>query len=102
MAGAVDFDDLIRKTVHLLNENRMAEWIRYKLDQTTDHILVDGAQDTNIAQWQIVAALAADFSSGEGAQGDKVRTIFTVGEFKQAIFGFQGTDRQSTRLNYSP
>src|SRR3546814_18380243 len=28
LAGAVGFDDLIRKTVHLLNENRMAEWIR--------------------------------------------------------------------------
>src|SRR3546814_14050245 len=46
LAGAVDFDDLIRKTVHLLNENRMAEWIRYKLDQTTENILVDEAQDT--------------------------------------------------------
>src|SRR3546814_6795092 len=97
MAGAVDFDDLIRKTVHLLNENRMAEWIRYKLDQTTDHILVDEAQDTNIAQWQIVAALAADFFSGESAKGDKVRTIFTVGDFKQAIFGFQGTSPDAFR-----
>src|SRR3546814_784679 len=75
----------------------MAEWIRYKLDQTTDHILVDEAQDTNIAQWQIVAALAADFFSGEGAKGDKVRTIFTVGDFKQAIFGFPGTSPDAFR-----
>lgn len=97
LAGAVDFDDLIRKTVSLLNENRMADWIRCKLDQTTDHILVDEAQDTNVAQWRIVAALAADFFSGEGAKGDKVRTIFTVGDFKQAIFGFQGTSPEAFR-----
>lgn len=96
-AGAVDFDDLIRKAVHLLNENGMAEWIRYKLDQTTDHILVDEAQDTNIRQWQIVAALSSDFFSGEGAKGEKVRTIFTVGDFKQAIFGFQGTSPDAFR-----
>lgn len=97
LAGAVDFDDLIRKTVDLLNENRMAKWIRYKLDQTTDHILVDEAQDTNVSQWQIVAALASDFFSGEGAKGEKVRTIFTVGDFKQAIFGFQGTSPEAFR-----
>lgn len=97
IAGAVDFDDLIRTTVSLLNENSMADWIRYKLDQTTDHILVDEAQDTNISQWQIVAALASDFFSGEGAKGEKVRTIFTVGDFKQAIFGFQGTSPEAFR-----
>ncbi|MBB4641635.1 double-strand break repair helicase AddA [Rhizorhapis suberifaciens] len=97
LAGAVDFDDLIRTTVRLLNENKMADWIRFKLDQATDHILVDEAQDTNIAQWQIVAALASDFFSGEGAKGEKVRTIFTVGDFKQAIFGFQGTSPDAFR-----
>lgn len=91
-AGAVDFDDLIRTTVRLLNAEGMGEWVRYKLDQRTDHILVDEAQDTNISQWQIVAALASEFFAGEGAHGDAVRTIFTVGDFKQAIFGFQGTD----------
>ncbi|HLZ79822.1 MAG TPA: double-strand break repair helicase AddA [Sphingomonas sp.] len=91
-AGGVDFDDLIRITVTLLQTEGMGEWVRYKLDQRTDHILVDEAQDTNVSQWQIVAALASEFFAGEGARGDAVRTIFTVGDFKQAIFGFQGTD----------
>lgn len=90
-SGAVDFNDLIQRAVELLLEGGMAEWIRYKLDQRTDHILVDEAQDTNNAQWQIVAALAAEFFAGEGARGTALRTIFTVGDFKQAIFGFQGT-----------
>ncbi len=89
--GVVDFDDMIRMTAKLLNQGNMAEWIRYKLDQRTDHILVDEAQDTNLAQWDIVRALAGEFFAGLGASADKVRTLFTVGDFKQAIFGFQGT-----------
>jgi ATP-dependent helicase/nuclease subunit A len=91
-AGVVDFDDLIRATVRLLREPGMGEWIRFKLDQATDHILVDEAQDTNARQWEIVGALAEDFFAGLGTHGSGVRTIFTVGDYKQAIFGFQGTD----------
>jgi len=91
-AGVVDFDDLIRRTVSLLGQSRMAEWIRYKLDQATDHILVDEAQDTNLSQWTIIRALAEEFFADDPLDAAKVRTIFSVGDFKQAIFGFQGTD----------
>jgi ATP-dependent helicase/nuclease subunit A len=91
-AGVVDFNDMIRATVNLLATEGMGDWIRYKLDQATDHILVDEAQDTNANQWSIVKALAEEFFAGEGAKPDVRRTIFTVGDFKQAIFGFQGTD----------
>ena len=92
-AGAVDFDDLIRATVALLEQPGIGGWIRYKLDRRTDHILVDEAQDTNIAQWTIVRALADEFfTEEEGHETRAVRTIFSVGDFKQAIFGFQGTD----------
>lgn len=91
LQGLVDFDDMIRITARLLRQGDMAHWIRYKLDQRTDHILVDEAQDTNQAQWEIVHALADEFFAGKGAQDDKLRTLFTVGDFKQAIFGFQGT-----------
>ncbi|MES2497789.1 MAG: double-strand break repair helicase AddA [Pseudomonadota bacterium] len=91
-AGLVDFDDLIRATVHLLDTPGMGDWVRYKLDQQTDHILVDEAQDTNARQWSIVGRLAEEFFVGAGARSGAPRTIFTVGDFKQAIFGFQGTD----------
>ena len=90
-AGVADFNDLIRWTRTLLATPGMGEWVRYKLDQRTDHILVDEAQDTNADQWTIVYALAEEFFSGEGARGQH-RTLFMVGDFKQAIFGFQGTD----------
>jgi ATP-dependent helicase/nuclease subunit A len=90
-AGVVDFDDLIRWTERLLATPGMGDWVRYKLDQATDHILVDEAQDTNAAQWAIVGALTEEFFAGAGA-GRRHRTLFTVGDYKQAIFGFQGTD----------
>ncbi len=89
--GVVDFDDMIRMTARLLQKSDMAAWIRYKLDQRTDHILIDEAQDTNLAQWDIVRALAGEFFAGMGAEPERHRTLFTVGDFKQAIFGFQGT-----------
>jgi len=93
VTGAVDFDDLIRLTVRLLDQPGIGEWIRYKLDRRTDHVLVDEGQDTNVSQWSIVKALAGEFFTEEqGHETRRTRTIFSVGDFKQAIFGFQGTD----------
>jgi ATP-dependent helicase/nuclease subunit A len=91
-SGAVDFDDLIRATVALLQQPGMGEWVRFKLDQATEHLLIDEAQDTNLKQWTIVRALADEFFAGAGTRREGVRTLFTVGDYKQAIFGFQGTD----------
>jgi len=90
--GAVDFDDLIATTVRLLSQPGIGEWVRYKLDQVTEHVLIDEAQDTNVSQWLIVRALADEFFVGRGIYAPRTRTLFTVGDFKQAIFGFQGTD----------
>ena len=91
-AGAVDFDDLIATTVALLDQPGIGEWVRYKLDQATEHLLIDEAQDTNGHQWRIVRALADEFFVGRGIYAPSTRTLFTVGDYKQAIFGFQGTD----------
>ena len=91
-AGVADFDDLIAWTRRLFAQEGMGEWVRYKLDQRTDHILVDEAQDTNADQWAIVDALAAEFFSGSPEAEERWRTLFMVGDYKQAIFGFQGTN----------
>ncbi|HEU0310049.1 MAG TPA: double-strand break repair helicase AddA, partial [Sphingomicrobium sp.] len=90
--GVADFDDLIAWTRRLFGQPGMGEWVRYKLDQRTDHILVDEAQDTNADQWAIVEALAEEFFSGNPEAERRWRTLFTVGDYKQAIFSFQGTD----------
>jgi ATP-dependent helicase/nuclease subunit A len=89
--GVVDYDDMIAAAERLLLAPGAAEWVRFKLDQRIDHILVDEAQDTNARQWEIVRALARGFYDGDGAR-DVQRTLFVVGDFKQAIFSFQGSD----------
>ncbi|MEW4448174.1 double-strand break repair helicase AddA [Qipengyuania sp. JC766] len=89
--GFVDFDDQIRRAAALLGRSDLAEWVRYKLDRQFDHILIDEAQDTNQAQWDIINALTEDFFAGAGQRGFRLRTIFVVGDYKQAIFRFQGT-----------
>lgn len=94
-AGFIDFDDQIRRAAHLLTQSNLADWIRYKLDRRFDHVLVDEAQDTNAAQWRIIDALVGDFFSGEVAHGDTLRTLFVVGDYKQAIFRFQGTSPEN-------
>jgi ATP-dependent helicase/nuclease subunit A len=91
-AGVADFDDLIDWTRRLLATPGMGEWVRYKLDRQVDHILVDEAQDTNAAQWEIIDKLVEEFFSGASESERRWRTLFTVGDFKQAIYAFQGTD----------
>jgi ATP-dependent helicase/nuclease subunit A len=90
--GGVDFNDLIARTVELLEQPGIGEWVRYKLDQVTEHVLIDEAQDTNVDQWRIIRALVDEFFVGRGIYAPRTRTLFTVGDYKQAIFGFQGTD----------
>jgi len=90
-AGVADFDDLIRWTRDLLATPGMGDWVRYKLDRRTDHVLVDEAQDTNASQWKIVFSLLDEYFSSESGVAAH-RTLFMVGDFKQAIYGFQGTN----------
>ncbi|HEX6218900.1 MAG TPA: UvrD-helicase domain-containing protein, partial [Sphingomicrobium sp.] len=91
-AGLADFDDLISWTRRLLATPGMGDWVRYKLDRDLDHVLVDEAQDTNPGQWEIVEALASEFFTGASEADRRHRTLFMVGDFKQAIYRFQGAD----------
>ncbi|MEA2856206.1 MAG: ATP-dependent helicase/nuclease subunit, partial [Methylobacteriaceae bacterium] len=86
--GLLDFEDLIERTVSLLKRSDQ-RWILFKLDAGLDHVLVDEAQDTSEAQWEILAQLTEDFFSGAGQRLTR-RTFFAVGDDKQSIFSFQG------------
>ncbi len=89
--GLLDFDDLISRAIHLLTDHSVAAWVLFRLDGGIDHILVDEAQDTSPRQWQVIELLAAEFTSGAGAQ-TRPRTLFVVGDKKQSIYSFQGAD----------
>jgi ATP-dependent helicase/nuclease subunit A len=86
LRGVLDFDDLIEKTLGLL-ERSEASWVLYKLDRGIDHVLVDEAQDTSAGQWKILEDLTGDFATGVTPAS---RTFFAVGDEKQSIFSFQG------------
>jgi ATP-dependent helicase/nuclease subunit A len=96
--GALDFDDLITRTLQLLRRGDTG-WVLYKLDRGIDHVLVDEAQDTNPEQWEILRIITADFTAGHGARGDKVRTLFAVGDPKQSIYGFQGAEPREFEIS---
>ncbi|MEO1687584.1 MAG: UvrD-helicase domain-containing protein, partial [Pseudomonadota bacterium] len=87
--GALDFEDLIRRTLALVSTASAAAWALRRLDGGLDHVLVDEAQDTSPAQWKIIEALTQEFFAGAGARL-LPRTVFAVGDEKQSIYSFQG------------
>lgn len=99
LRGMLDYDDLIAKTLELLNSRPDAAWVLYKLDGGLDHILIDEAQDTSPEQWKIVQALTEEMFAGEGREREHVRTIFAVGDEKQSIFSFQGAEPEEFERN---
>ena len=98
--GKLDFGDLVDKTLALTRDSGMAAWVLYKLDQNLAHVLVDEAQDTSPAQWDILRGLTEDFFAGAGRPGTGgalPRSLFVVGDEKQSIYSFQGASPE--RLN---
>ncbi|WP_029417067.1 double-strand break repair helicase AddA [Brevundimonas bacteroides] len=92
--GALDFGDMVARTVDLLTKRSSAAWVLYKLDGGIEHVLIDEAQDTAPEQWDIVEALTEGFFSGIGSrrfgEGTVDRSVFVVGDAKQSIYSFQG------------
>ena len=91
--GALDFSDLVARTVELLTIRSTAAWVLYKLDGGVDHVLIDEAQDTAPEQWAIMRALTGEFFTVEGTD----RTVFAVGDEKQSIYSFQGARPERLR-----
>ena len=76
--NALDFDDIIMKTLELLTENPpVLEYYRRKFR----YVLVDEYQDTNMAQYQLVCLLSAE-----------TRNLCVVGDDDQSIYGWRGAD----------
>jgi DNA helicase II / ATP-dependent DNA helicase PcrA len=81
-AHALDFDDLIMRTVHLLQSHPdVAEHYRRRFR----HVLVDEYQDTNHAQYLLVKELVGT-RTGDVEPGE----LCVVGDADQAIYAFRG------------
>lgn len=76
--NALDFDDLLRLTVEILQTwpDALAKW-----QGEFRHILVDEYQDTNRVQYVLVRLLAGVHQN-----------LFVVGDDSQSIYGFRGAD----------
>jgi DNA helicase-2/ATP-dependent DNA helicase PcrA len=84
-SGAMDFDDLLLNTYHLLNE---FPDVLYKYQNKFQYILVDEYQDTNHVQYLIIKKLAA-----------LNENICVVGDDAQSIYSFRGANIQNI-LNF--
>ncbi|MCX4512734.1 DNA helicase PcrA [Streptomyces sp. NBC_01619] len=81
-ANALDFDDIIMTTVHLLQAfPDVAEHYRRRFR----HVLVDEYQDTNHAQYTLVRELV-----GEGYEDLAPAELCVVGDADQSIYAFRG------------
>ncbi len=87
----IDFHDLERLARHLVTRSAQKEWIQYRLDAATEHLLVDEFQDTNQNQWDVLRPIAEEFLAGQGAH-DTTPTVFVVGDVKQSIYRFRGAE----------
>ena len=81
-ANAMDFDDLIMKTVEVLQKFPDAR-ARYR--NRFKHILVDEYQDTNHAQYILIRELV-----GTDREGIPAAQLCVVGDADQSIYGFRG------------
>ena len=76
--NALDFDDLIVKTVELFqNDSQVLD----SYQERFKYIMVDEYQDTNTAQFQLIKLLAA-----------KYRNLCVVGDDDQSIYKFRGAN----------
>ena len=80
-ADAMDFDDMIFRTVELLQNN---DEVRSYYQNKFKYILVDEYQDTNHAQYVLTSLLA-----------EKYRNICVVGDDDQSIYKFRGATIQN-------
>ncbi|MCS7092915.1 MAG: UvrD-helicase domain-containing protein [Patescibacteria group bacterium] len=81
--NAVDFDDLITKTIQLfLKEKKVLE----KYQKLYKYVLVDEFQDTNLSQYWLTKLLA-----------EKNRKITVVGDFSQSIYSWRGAEIENLK-----
>lgn len=81
-ANAVDFDDLIGEVVRIFREYpQVAQFYRRRFR----HVLVDEYQDTNHAQYELIAALVSDPRTDPTSP-----QLCVVGDSDQSIYAFRG------------
>jgi DNA helicase-2/ATP-dependent DNA helicase PcrA len=90
--NAMDFDDLLFRTVNLLE---LFEPVRERYADTFRHVLVDEYQDTNQAQYRFLQLLVGGGRPPQRGKQVEIpghRNLAVVGDDSQSIYGFRGAD----------
>ena len=82
----ITFSQIISKAENLLNNPDIKEWVLYKIDSGIDHLMIDEAQDITIDQIRVLQSIIDNCIS------DESKSIFIVGDIKQSIYSFQGSN----------
>ncbi len=82
-SNAMDFDDMLLYTAHLLEHQPE---VRQKYARRFQHILVDEFQDTNLAQYYLLSYLASQHNN-----------LFVVGDEDQSIYRWRGADYRNVQ-----
>jgi ATP-dependent helicase/nuclease subunit A len=92
--AALDFPDLLLKSLDLLRQMEEFAQSRFRLESRYHHVLVDEFQDTNRAQWELVSLLIQSWGEGAGLAhtGSLAPSVFIVGDRKQSIYAFRDAD----------
>ena len=95
-ANALDFDDLIMSTVHLFQD---FPDVRETYRRRFRHVLVDEYQDTNHAQYALIAQLCAENFEIDAGRGERVppAELMVVGDADQSIYAFRGATIRNIR-----
>lgn len=88
--GILSFNDITNKTVDAMKDEDL-EYLRFKLDSSMRHLLVDEFQDTSWAQAEILRPIIEEITQQEDSD---FRSFFFVGDVKQAIYRFRGGNVQ--------
>lgn len=91
----LNFSDISNICYDLLNHHIDRNFFYFRLDSKINHILVDEFQDTNLRQYEILKPLIDEIKGGVGRIAN--RSLFFVGDEKQAIYGFRGCDSRIFR-----
>ncbi len=87
-SGVMDFNDMAYFTFRLLHEYISKEFLYFKLDAKFRHILLDEFQDTSMLQFLLLAPMIDEVMAGKGQH--EFKSLFFVGDTKQAIYRFRG------------
>jgi DNA helicase-2/ATP-dependent DNA helicase PcrA len=88
-ANALDFDDLIMTTVHLL---QAFPDVRENYRRRFRHVLVDEYQDTNHAQYSLIQQLCGSSFEEGHQEAVEPSELMVVGDADQSIYAFRGAD----------